>query len=455
MNHLVGARQPPSGRSRWQTAAYLGGIGIVAWILLVSIQRGRALERMMPEIKLGAAPLVGRDPVDGWDWRFGAGLVGATALAVALVAAVLAAWTVSLRLRTLVISCSVGATAFALCLALTDGFDGVLNGAEHRTEYLANLPNTPPAGEFVRSFVEDIDLYSVHVRGHPPGFVLVVKFIDAIGLHGPWPVAMLSVMSVAVVVAATLTTVWAVAGADWTRRSAPFLVVSPYALWQVTSADAFYCAVSALGVMLVALGLRRRDWTAMAAGLGAGVLLGSLLYLTYLGAIFVMMVAPLTVASTVRRRPGTWPTVAGVAAGASAVIGGFAAAGFWWVDGARRTRTEYWDGTAQFRDWGYFKYGNLAAAIIAIGPAAIVGLMRLRDRRVWLISGGALAALAASHLSQYTRAEVERIWLLFFPWLVIAAGALAVRCRPRAAAGWVAVQATSAVVLQAALVSKW
>ena len=30
-------------------------------------------------------------------------------------------------------------------------------------------PSLPPAGEFVRTFVERIDDYSVHVRGHPPG----------------------------------------------------------------------------------------------------------------------------------------------------------------------------------------------------------------------------------------------------------------------------------------------
>jgi hypothetical protein len=61
----------------------------------------------------------------------------------------------------------------------------------------------------------------------------------------------------------------------------------------------------------------------------------------------------------------------------------------------------------------------------------------------------------ASHLSQYTRGEVERIWLLFFPWIVVAGGALiGVSARLRSAT-WVAAQAAAAVVLQAALVSKW
>jgi hypothetical protein len=66
-----------------------------------------------------------------------------------------------------------------------------------------------------------------------------------------------------------------------------------------------------------------------------------------------------------------------------------------------------------------------------------------------------LAAVAASHVSQYTRGEVERIWLLFFPWLVIAAGSLAARVARRSATAWVGLQAACAIGLQAALVSKW
>jgi hypothetical protein len=83
-------------------------------------------------------------------------------------------------------------------------------------------------------------------------------------------------------------------------------------------------------------------------------------------------------------------------------------------------------------------------------------LLRLRDRRVWVVVGGGLLAVAASHLSQYSRAEVERIWLLFFPWIAVAGGALMVSTSTRARAGiWVGTQAAGAIVLQAALVSKW
>ncbi len=450
---VTGARRPLRNAGRY--VGYATGSALAAWILVISVTRGRALQRLHSEVMLGAAPFVGRNPRDGWDWRFGLGLVGAGLVATVVAAAVWRGWFYRARMRTIVASCSVAATGFALMLALTDRSDGVLNGARHPTEYLANLPKTPPAAQFVRTFLDTIDRYSVHVRGHPPGFILVLKFMAAIGLSGPWPAALLSVLSTGVLVAAVLTTVWAIAGEEWLRRCAPFLVLVPYALWQVTSADSFYTAVGALGIAALAVGLRRRSWQAALAGLAGGLLLGSLMFLTYLGVVFALVPVPFVVAAFLTRRAGTWPAIAGAVVGGSTVVFGFLLAGFWWIDGARQTRTQYWLGTAQFRDWGYFKYANIAVLLVAIGPAAIVGLMRLRDRRMWLLTGGALAAVAASHFSQYTRGEVERIWLLFFPWLVIAAGSLAARAARRSATVWVGVQAACAVCLQAALVSKW
>ena len=68
-----------------------------------------------------------------------------------------------------------------------------------------------------------------------------------------------------------------------------------------------------------------------------------------------------------------------------------------------------------------------------------------------------------ANLSQLSKAETERIWLLFYPWLVIAGAALVDRFEFRRItlsadtmlAGWLTVQATAAILLQAALVSKW
>jgi len=433
------------------TTAWCGAVALVA----VSVVWGRAYQRAVPEAFLGAAPLVGRSFRDGWDWRVGWGLVGAVVLATIVVGSVGRGWWWRTRLSGVIAGSSAGSGGFAVLLALTDGRDGVLHGAVDPTEYLANLASAPPAAEFVRTFVGRIDDYSVHVRGHPPGFVLVLKALDGVGLGGVWPAALLSVAATIATTAAVLVTLWATVDASWVRRVAPMLIVAPYLLWMVTSADAVYAAVGAWGVVAVALGVRATGWRALAAGGIAGLALGGLLFLTYGGATFLLLPVTLAVAARRRSTPGSGRTVVAALIVGAAVTAAFAVAGFWWFAGAAETRLQYWAGTAQFRTWTYFAVANLAVALIALGPATFGGLLRLRDRRVWVLVGGALMAMAAAHLSQYSRGEVERIWLLFYPWIAVAGGALMGASTRARAAVWVGVQAVGTIVLQAALVSKW
>ena len=426
-------------------------VAVVWW----SVVRGRAEQRTNTRLNLGAAPLVGRDELDGWVWRFGWSLVGAGLLAVLVAAACRSGWWWRVRQRWVLLATSLGAMLFATLLALSDGADGLRYGAEHNTEYLANLSKAPPAGEFVRTFVDELDRYSVHVRGHPPGFVLLLKFLDAIGLSGVWPVVALSILGTGVTAAAVLVTVRAVAGSEWMRRAAPPMIVAPYGIWMLTSGDAVFTAVGALGVAAVAQGVSRRRGQAVWWGVAAGALFGVLLFLTYLGGTLLIVPAVLLVAGLRQRDIGTVAVILGGVSSGLAMIGGFWLAGFWWLDGVQATHEQYFLGSAQFRPWGYFAIGNLAAALIAIGPVTVVGVGVLRSRRMWLLVGGALVALLVSHLSRYTKGEVERIWLLFYPWIVIAGAALIARSRRWSGAAVVGVQATCAIVVQAALLSKW
>lgn len=430
--------------------AWCAALGLIA----VSVVWGRAYQRDRTEIFLGAAPLVARDVDDGWDWRFGWGLVGAGAVATIVVGSVVRGWWWRAGDRSVVAASSLASGGFALLLASTDGADGVRHGAVHRTEYLANLAVTPPAGEFVRTFVERIDDYSVHVRGHPPGFVLVLKGLDAVGLGGGWPTALASVVATIALTAGVLVTVWLAVDAGWMRRVAPLLIVPPYMLWMVTSADAVYAAAGAWGVAACAVGLRRSGWTALAAGAVGGLLLASLLFMTYGGATFLLVPLTMAIAAWRNGAPGTARVIVAVIGAAATVTAAFAAAGFWWFAGAAETRDQYWAGTAQFRTWTYFGLANIAVALLALGPATFAGLTRLRDGRVWVLVGGGLLALIASHLSQYSRGEVERIWLPFYPWIAVAGAMLIGSSRLRSAV-WVGLQAVGAIVLQAALVSKW
>jgi hypothetical protein len=139
-----------------------------------------------------------------------------------------------------------------------------------------------------------------------------------------------------------------------------------------------------------------------------------------------------------------------VGAGVASVFAAFAAAGFWWPDGLAATSALYHGGNAALRPYAPFLLISLAAFALALGPAAAAGIAHLKDRRVWLIVGAALASLAAADLSGLSRGETERIWLIFVPWIGLAAAALVVHRR-----GWLAAQLALAIILQATVRSPW
>lgn len=427
--------------------------GAVALTLWWSVDRGRSLQRRTPHVNLGAAPLVGRDPGDSWQWRFGISLVGAAIVVGAVVALQRSAWWAAARLRLVAGVAGLATMAFAVCLALVDGNDGLLYGITHPSEYLANLARTPPAGEFVSGFFERLPTYTVHVRGHPPGYTLVLKALAGVGLGGPWAVVAMTVAATGLTAAAATVVVHRVGGAPLARRVVPLLAVSPYAIWMVSSADAVFAATAATGTALVAYAVERTGRRAALLGVAGGLSLGWLMIMTYLGATFLAVPGMLVLAALWRRRTAALTGAAAAVAGLVAVLIGFGAAGFWWPRGVDATHSQYVTGTAKFRPFDYFVVGNLGAALLAVGPLAAVALAALRNRRAWLLAGAALVALAVAHLSTYTKAEVERIWLPFFPWIVV--GAAAALSSRRWFTALVVAQGVTAIVLQAALVQKW
>jgi hypothetical protein len=177
-----------------------------------------------------------------------------------------------------------------------------------------------------------------------------------------------------------------------------------------------------------------------------GLLFGVLAFLSY--GLVLLALLPLLVAWSRRRvRP-----VALAALGASAVFAAFAVAGFWWFAGLDATRARYNAGVASRRPYGAFLLANVACLAIATGPAIAVALARLRDRRLWLLVGGVLLALAIAALSGMSKGEVERIWLPFSIWLLPAGAALAVG---RRASWWLGAQLAFAIGLQTLVRSPW
>ena len=184
------------------------------------------------------------------------------------------------------------------------------------------------------------------------------------------------------------------------------------------------------------------------------------LLLSY-GLVLVALV-PMVVAWRWRRaRP---LVVMGVVA--SVALAAFGLTGFWWPAGLLATRHQY--GVLRVsRPYWYFVLADLSAWALALGPAMAVALVRLTGwpggSRWWrrsgprrggglalLVAGGLAAALVAD-LSGMSEAEVERIWLPFGVWVLLAGAALAGR-RDRP---WLALQAASAVVLVALVTTQW
>jgi methylthioxylose transferase len=444
--------------------------------LIVAIEWGKRVEEATPWVKLGAAPLAATSETDGWDWRF------SWRTAIAIVFAVAAWWLLprvasTMRLRLLVPITGLVAAVFALLLALSDGEAGVLEPVENPTEYWEYQPKLPPLREFLENYVYKVKWWPVHMRGHPPLFTMVLKFLRWIGLPGPWPVAVLSIIATALVPIFVLVTVHRLAGAPAVRKLAPFLALTPYAIWAMTSADIVYSANGAATVMTTVLAVQaQRIRSRIAWSLIAGLSFAALMFSTY-GAVMFAMVILAAVGGLVVGRHGatpglvesddepasavvatpamtTWHRVAAVAASAAVPVAlvtyVFWHYGFWWIDGANETRDLYWKGSAKFRTWTYFSLVNATVPLIALGPAFVHGVSRLRSRLWWPVAGS-IAAMVASTASQISKGEIERIWLIFYPWALIAA----VGVPNRWARWWLGAQVVLAVVLQMGLLSKW
>ena len=147
----------------------------------------------------------------------------------------------------------------------------------------------------------------------------------------------------------------------------------------------------------------------------------------------------------------SWRAGAWAAAGVAVVVAGFTASGFWWFDGFERVRVIYALSVASTRPYAYFVWANLAALALAVGPAVVAGLRRAPRSPapgVWLV-GAAAAAVLLADLSGLSKAEVERIWLPFAVWLVVACATLP---HPRR---WLAAQAGLALAVNHLLLTVW
>jgi hypothetical protein len=324
---------------------------------------------------------------------------------------------------------SAAATAgWSILLASVDGIrGGVLDRITAGDSYLADVHSfTGGVGgllhQFVRRIPDGPHHWVTHVAGHPPGALLSFWLLDRIGLGGAGWAAALCIAGGALAVPAVLVTVRVVQGTDAARSVAPYLITLPAAIWIAVSPDAYFLGVAAWGIACLALAARRHDVRGDVLALGAGLLLGVTVYLSY-GLVLLAPLAVVVVVVQHRLRPLLFASVA-----VGCVVAAFALGGFWWYDGLDATRLRVRAGRAGIRPYGYFLLADLAALSIAVGPAVVVGLSRLR-RPLPVLPVAAAAGLPVAALSGLSRGEVERIWLPFMPWLAVATVALPVSQR--------------------------
>lgn len=430
-------------------------VGVV--LLAAAIAVGFALRADGVPIHAPAAPLLGI-----WQPHVGATTPVACALAVLVVGwgptaasrlrwrwSLAAAWAVSL--------------VWIFSLALVDGWARLAARLPH--DYLDAFSTAPPWPELLRIYTERIvggqpDSWTTHVAGHPPAALGFFLLLDRVGLPGGGWAAF-----VCMVLGSTATVAVAIAlrcldGEEVARRALPFLVLAPAALWIGVSADAVFLAVSAWGIALLAAATRLRGTGGPLTAVGAGLLLGLSLYLSY-GLALLGVVALAVLAVGRRLRP---LVVAGLAV--VAVVLAFTLAGFHWWEGYDRLVVRYYQGWGGERPYSYWVWADLAALLLCTGLAVPAALRRVlvvvgssvRTRTLPNAVLGACAvvlaaavAVIAGTLSGLSKAEVERIWLPYALWLVAACALLPARAHR----WWLALQAVTALVVQHLVLTSW
>ena len=459
--------------------ADLIAVGLAAALILIAALVGVLLKHSGIQLHATTAPLFARfHPHLGIGTPFAVVTAG---LVVRFGPKVAADW----RWHRALTAATAAGLVWLVSLALVGGREGILRPLATPYEYLIDVPRAGPLPDFLRSFAARIPAGSAapwhtHAAGHPPGMLLVFLLLSRIGLGGAGPAAAVCLLAGALTVPLVASATRAACGEDWARRTLPFSVLMPAAIWAGVSADAVIAATGALGLALIThaavagagisgrVGSGRVGPGGIWLALAGGVVLGVTCFLSY-GA--VLLAVP---AAAVLIGFGRWQLIGPAAVGALAVVTLFAEAGFPWWEGYVAVHARYLAGYGGTRPYSYWSWANLAALAIAAGPAVVAGLARLLFRRSggsgrsggssgWrsrtsplpigalALAGGAFAAILLATASGMSKAEVERIWLPWTIWLPVACALL-----PWSQARWwLIAQATVALLVEHLLITPW
>ncbi|MEU7570804.1 hypothetical protein [Micromonospora sp. NPDC049240] len=457
-------RAPAADRTGSPHRGDLVVVAVEAALLAAAVVVGLVLNRRGVGLHADAAPLYAT-------WRPHAGW--GTPLAALVALAVLGPglrWARTARWGPLLAVGWLAAVAWTLALALVDGWTaGLTRRLTPQAEYLHEVPGVTDIPRMLAGFTDRIldfqpDSWSTHTAGHPPGALLVFVWLDRVGLGGGAAAALCCVLVGATVVVSVPVTLRALGAADAARAVLPFLVLLPGAVWLGASGDAVFTGVVAAGLALLAV-------RGPLAALAGGLLLGFALHLSY----GFVLVGALAVTVSALRPDRRRATLVAATAGVSAVTALFVLSGFRWWEGYDRVVERYYQGWAADRPYTYWVWANLAALLLSAGPVLGPALRRtaVAARAAWsaarpvgtrrsgwtgwtgwtgrlvglgptvLLPAAAALVVAAADLSGMSRAEVERIWLPFVVWLLVAAAHLPPSTHRR----WLAAQAVTALLV--------
>jgi hypothetical protein len=393
-----------------------------------------------------------------WDPRVGPGTAPALLLAV-LAARQAVDLAGRLPWRRLLAASYAAGLAWMVSLAAVDGRAGLgrILGTEY--EYLRTARATTDLPHTLSTYVSRIPYdaepsnWPVHVAGHPAGALTFFVVLVRAHLGSDLAAGLVVTLLAATTALAVLVTLRALGAETMARRAAPFLVIGPAAVWQCVSADGMFAAVAAWGLAALALAATRRrlGWAVV-----SGLLLGYAVMLSYGLPLLALLAATVLVVAR------SWRPLVPAVLAAAAVVLAFAAFGFAWWEALPVLRERYWAGVASRRPAAYWMWGNLAALAISAGPLVGAGLAQTVAWRraarqdagarvvAWL-AGAAAATVVAADLSQMSRAEVERIWLPFVPWLLLGCALLPERWRRRG----LVLQVAVALLVQHLLSTGW
>lgn len=452
-----------SAPNRAASRAQLIGLG-VAVLLIVAAIAVPAVTGWQVHVK-SFPPLHAR-----WDPRLGPRTIPAIAVAALTIAfgmrvAVRWPW------RRMLLGTFLLAVAWMTSLATVDGLAGIGHILETGHEYLQTARSVTDFSATLHEYIARIPLNSqqhwpVHIAGHPPGALLFFVVLVHLGLGSGLAAGSVVLVLAATTPVAVLITLRRLGAESHARWAAPLLATGPAAIWMAVSADAMFGAVAAWGLCALAIAATARTrGAALGLAVVAGLLLGYCVMLSYgLPILGILAVAVLLVSRLVAHGWRRLPLVLGtVIVAAIAVVLAFAAWGFAWWSAYPVLVQRYWDGVATSRPFGYWVWADLAALVFSAGPlvgaSVAVALSRLRDIRsalggervVVLLTVAALATVLVADLSGMSKAEVERIWLPFVPWLLVGTALLPERWRRFGLAG----QLCFAVVVQHLLFTGW